>query len=72
MKRRRKDYTEPARCVCEPGPASHPVHGRPGSKAAAHDNPKCPHSTLRDTTRPMPQPKAKKPKRSKRVDLNEY
>jgi hypothetical protein len=67
MKRRRQNYTEPVRCVCEPGSEAHPAHGKPGAKAADHTDPRCRHSTLRDTTRPAP--KATK-RRSLRIDLN--
>jgi hypothetical protein len=66
MKRRRRNYVEPAHCVCQPGADSHPAHGRPGARAAAHNNPKCPHSTLRDTTKPAPK-RAKR--RNLRIDL---
>lgn len=66
MKRRIRNYTEPARCVCEPGGDAHPAHGKPGAKAPAHLNPKCSHSTLRDTTRPLPAPKKR---RNLRVEL---
>jgi hypothetical protein len=57
MRRRRPRHIEPVRCVCQPGADAHPSHGKPGTRVAAHLNPQCPHSTLGDTTKPLPKPK---------------
>jgi hypothetical protein len=59
-RRRRPNHIEPVHCVCEPGPHAAQVHRDPHRKGPAHLDPRCPHSTLADTTRPLPQEKKKK------------
>jgi hypothetical protein len=48
------------RCVCQPSAVSTEHHWKAGTRVAAHLNPKCPHSTLADTTRPLPKPKPRR------------
>jgi hypothetical protein len=60
MRRRRPMHIEPVRCICQPGKSAHEEHAKPGKKAAAHLDPRCPHSTLTDTTKPLPKPKKRR------------
>jgi hypothetical protein len=67
MSRRRVGRTEPARCICEPGPDAHPQHGKPRYKRAAHNNPACPHwcpeSSGMQSTAPRVTPKTRRLRR---------
>lgn len=54
---RRPPQLEPTHCVCEPGGDAAKEHGRPGAKAPAHLNRKCPHSELARTTKKLNKPR---------------
>lgn len=70
--RRRAPKPEPTRCICEPGADAHHQHAKPGRKAPARWNPKCPHwdrhtLALETTRRPVGQKQPRKGRKLPRL-----